>query len=220
MYYTIYKTYNLINGKEYIGKHQTKNINDNYLGSGKILCNSIVKYGKANFVKDILYVFNTELEMNNKEKELVTESYVNCSITYNLCSGGHGGFGYINSNNHIMNNKIRINNGKIGGLVGGKIHKNKMINNEEYRKYRISNFINKCKSKNKGIRFKNKKHSDKTKRQMSEKAKLKIGSKNSQFGTCWITNGTENKKIRKEELALYINQGYYKGRIMSRGPVG
>ena len=67
MYYTVYKTYNLINGKEYIGKHQTQNINDKYMGSGKLLKFSINKYGKENFIKDVLYVFNNELEMNNKE---------------------------------------------------------------------------------------------------------------------------------------------------------
>lgn len=36
-YYTIYKTTNLINGKIYIGKHQTKDPYDSYLGSGKRL---------------------------------------------------------------------------------------------------------------------------------------------------------------------------------------
>ena len=44
-------------------------------------------------------MFNTELEMNNKEKELVTQEYINSKLSYNLCSGGHGGFNYINKNN-------------------------------------------------------------------------------------------------------------------------
>ena len=38
------------------------------------------------------------------------------------------------------------------------------------------------------------------------------GSNNSQFGTCWITNGTENKKIKKEDLDEWLLMGYHKGR--------
>lgn len=35
MYYFIYKTTNLINGKYYIGQHRTECIDDGYLGSRK-----------------------------------------------------------------------------------------------------------------------------------------------------------------------------------------
>ena len=37
------------------------------------------------------------------------------------------------------------------------------------------------------------------------------GSKNSQFGAMWITNGQENKKIKKD--VDIIPEGWYKGRI-------
>lgn len=42
------------------------------------------------------------------------------------------------------------------------------------------------------------------------------GEKTSQYGTCWITNGKENKKIKKESLEDWLSFGYYKGRIMKK----
>lgn len=89
--HTIYKTVNNINGKFYIGKHQTFNINDGYLGSGVVLEKAIKKYGKEHFHKEILFVFETEEEMNAKEKELVTRELINDPLCYNACLGGEGG---------------------------------------------------------------------------------------------------------------------------------
>jgi len=94
LFYTIYKITNTVNGKFYIGKHQTENLDDGYMGSGKLVKRAIKKYGKDKFKKEILFLCESEQEMDQKEKELVEVG----SHTYNLCEGGKGGFGYINKN--------------------------------------------------------------------------------------------------------------------------
>lgn len=86
----VYKITNLINGKIYIGKHQTKDLDDGYMGSGKLLKQAIKKYGVENFKKDILFFCESKEEMDSKEKEIVEVG----PHTYNLCEGGKGGFGY------------------------------------------------------------------------------------------------------------------------------
>lgn len=89
MHYTVYKITNKLNGKFYVGKHQTKNLlDDNYMGSGNLIKAAIKKYGVENFEKKILHVFDTEAEMNQAETRLVVLG----EESYNLCPGGQGGF--------------------------------------------------------------------------------------------------------------------------------
>lgn len=55
------------------------------------------------------------------------------------------------------------------------------------------------------------KHKEETKRKIGEANSItQKGEKNSQYGTMWITNGIENKKIKKDET---IPEGWYKGRV-------
>jgi len=62
----IYKTTNLVNGKQYIGM-DSKN-NPNYLGSGSYLKRAIKKYGKQNFKKEILETCSSHVELIQREE--------------------------------------------------------------------------------------------------------------------------------------------------------
>lgn len=85
----IYKTTNLINGKIYIGK-DSKN-NPNYYGSGLILKQSIKKYGKENFKKEILEYCIDKNHLN--EREIFWIDAFNSIVPngYNITNGGAGG---------------------------------------------------------------------------------------------------------------------------------
>lgn len=226
MFYIIYQITNTVNGKVYIGKHQTTDVNDSYMGSGKLLKAAIAKYGLNAFKKDILHIFDSESDMNTKEKEIVTEEFCARSDTYNLCVGGQGGFSYINSNPDIVSKRDKYEH-----KLAGRIAANKVIK----EKYGVSFF------KEQSIKaikiatqkFKEKYHTDeefrrnmqeharrgrekaasqeaceKRKNTMRERGHSK-GESNSQFGTMWITNGIENKKIKKTDI---VPEGWYKGR--------
>lgn len=101
----VYLTINKINGKKYIGV-DTKD-DPNYFGSGVIIKESIKKYGKNNFVKEILEKSEDIKYLFDKEKEWISKyDALNSVDFYNLSEGGKGG------NN--LNNDESINKWKLG----------------------------------------------------------------------------------------------------------
>jgi hypothetical protein len=213
MFYTVYKITNKINGKIYIGKHQTKDLDDGYMGSGKLLRYAIEKHGLENFEKEIIFIFGNEDKMNTKEAELVSEEFVNEDTNYNLCPGGKGGWGY---NNTEEGQKLREFSYERWSKSGTQKYKLIYETDEEFRcrqkthLEKISKIgIETYRRKYPKSAFHGKTHSEETKQKM--KKPKNQGSKNPQFGTMWITNGIENKKIKKD-LDI-IPEGWYKGRV-------
>lgn len=96
----------------YIGCHQTSNIDDGYLGSGKYLRRAIKTYGVENFSKQILFHCNTVDDMFVKETEIVNEDVVKDKNSYNLKIGGSGGnpgiVGAFSGKKHTSESKNKI----------------------------------------------------------------------------------------------------------------
>ncbi len=213
MHYILYKITNNVNGKSYIGTHKTTNINDGYFGSGKLLKRAILKYGIDKFSKEILQMFQNEEEMFKAEAETVNEDFVKREDTYNLIVGGQGGFSYINANGLAVQH-ITKTNAKRLSKKANKARSLKLQTDSQFRKQvqKTSRKIMLQRIAQNGPSFLGKQHSAATKRKMSRAKKGKtIGDKNSQYGTMWITNGTNNKKILKNES---IPSGWNRGRIM------
>jgi hypothetical protein len=138
MYHFIYKTTNCLNGKYYYGAHSTKNIADEYLGSGVALKKAIQKYGKENFYREIIEFCNGEDEMYLKEEKIVAEHYKK-NECYNMNVGGKGGWNYVNSNGiNLGNNNIMRKSEEVRMIVsqkGKKIRKS----NSKYKKIALKN---------------------------------------------------------------------------------
>lgn len=86
----IYKITNLVNNKIYIGKDTTSD--EKYFGSGLLINRAFEKYGKDNFIKEVIDTTNDYNELS--EKEIYWISYYNSTdkkIGYNISTGGDGG---------------------------------------------------------------------------------------------------------------------------------
>ena len=114
--------------------------------------------------------------------------------------------------------------GGSGGFIsesGYKKGAKKMLqiiwNDEEFRKRHSKNQSELCKKLwISGIHkyrdnWTGRKHKEESKKKIGEKNALNIGHKNSQFGTMWITNGQDSRKIKKEDN---IPDNWYRGRKM------
>ena len=85
----LYCVTNLITNKKYIGSH-TGYITDTYLGSGVILKKAIKKYGKHNFVKDILWEGPNEHMRDMETYWCEYFNVANNTLFYNRTNKGTG----------------------------------------------------------------------------------------------------------------------------------
>ena len=207
-FHFIYKTTNLLNNKFYIGMHSTSNLKDGYIGSGTRLRHSIRKYGIENFKFEIIEWCDNREFLIKREKEIITEEHINDDNCYNLKFGGLGG-GKFYSDEHQFK----------CSQAGGAKHRERMLNDSEYRnKFKnLASKWNKIRHRRgdiKSIRelfsWSGKKHNTKTIEKMKNSKKGHgVGESNSQYGSKWITNGKENKKIKKD---MELPQDWWYGR--------
>lgn len=192
MYYIVYKTTNLINNKIYVGIHKQPTLKfDGYLGSGLLLNRAINNIGRDNFIRELLFSYNTLDESRSKEKEIVNEDFCKREDTYNISIGGTGGntmAGYTQKEKQAVYDKQKTTYFANGSNIyeGEKLLKAQ----ENMRKIRIQ-------PDNKG-----KVHTEEQNRNHSNNIKGRIA----------ITNWSENRKIWPHEE---IPEGWEKGFYLS-----
>jgi len=206
-YHYIYKTTNLLSGKYYIGMHSTSNLEDGYTGSGKRLRYSINKYGRENHAVEILEFVNSREELKKREEEIVNLNEIAKIDCMNLKVGGIGG-------GFTQEQQLK------GAINGGIARAIKMRSDPDFMKEFRENLKkdNKKRWKDpifrkkilKAMNWTGKKHTQETKDKIGEANSIsQKGTNNSQYGSRWITNEKDNKKIKKEDL---IPKGWKLGR--------
>jgi hypothetical protein len=211
LFHFIYKTTDVRNGNFYIGMHSTNNLDDGYIGSGTRLKHLIYKHGKDIFNMEILEFLPDRKSLRLRESELVTSDLILEEKCMNLKPGGYGGF---NNDTHQL---------KCSQAAGLK-HAERMKKDDEYRKKYSDKLSKSGKKRHQEGNLKNfsydwtgKKHSEESKKKMSMiKKNVGLGETNSQFGTIWITKDNQNKKIKKDDLSTFLNEGWVKGRIINK----
>ncbi len=171
-YHTIYKVTCFTTGKYYIGKHSTNNLDDNYLGSGLEIKESIKEYGKENHYKEILSIHKTSEESLLEEASLVTWDLIESDLNImNRIPGGKGGTVGFKHSEEVRKKISESKKGlspseetriKISESLKGKTHSEKARRKmSEAQKGELNHFFGKT-------------HSEKAKRKISEAQKGKV----------------------------------------------
>jgi len=186
--------------------HSSNDLEDGYLGSGKYLWNSIRKHGAENFTREILEFFENRKDLVEREKNLINEDFIKDPMCMNLKPGGSGGWSVEQQVINQYNGRIKIKILKETDPAWVERFFKNMSDGQKnaYKNGRIPTPVD----------WTGKTHSDESKKEMSRIAKLRTGDKNSSFGTCWIHNMEESKKIKQSELEQYLSNNWLKGRKM------
>lgn len=220
MHYIVYKTTNVINGKYYIGAHQTSNIEDGYLGSGKALRRAIIKYGVEAFQREIISEHSNQGDMYLAEKAIVTCEIVSDKKSYNLTVGGKGGWyvthGKRESQLEVCRKGREAANAKGAHIKGSITAHYKMRTDPEHRAIVTKAIRDGIAARDSSSFWK---HTEDTKRKIgSANAINQIGSGNSNYGRKWIYNVDthESRCIDSDDVERYTADGWKVGRKMKK----
>jgi GIY-YIG catalytic domain/NUMOD3 motif len=183
--FTFYKITNKINQKYYFGVHETNISDDDYFGSGVAIKKAILKYGKENFTKQVLEIFETEQEAYQKEYQIVNAEQINDPKCYNLTLGGNGGFSHINSTDINCGKNNSSKRPEVRKKISDSRKKTISKNPEKYRKVAIENF------KIATEKWRGSKHTEESKKKMSE---AQIGHPCPQSVRAAISKATKGRK--------------------------
>jgi hypothetical protein len=199
MEYIVYQITNLLNGKYYVGAHQTSEIDDGYMSSSKVVKNAIKKHGKENFKKEVLYNFLTLEEMFKKEAEIVDEKFVNRKNTYNLKTGGTGSTSHMNTRDEAHSKRCSD---------AARNQKNRYDISQHGVKYQFGLDAERTA---RATELSRSPEAIAKRKKTFSKIKHQQGEKNSQFGSRWIYSLSEekSKKILKSDP---IPEGWLLGR--------
>ena len=169
----IYKITNLVNGKFYIGKDKYNN--PAYMGSGVLLKKAMNKYGKENFIKEILEECSSLEELSEREIHWI-EKLNAITEGYNIATGGNGGN---TIGNHPSNLEIRNKMSKTRIKLSIKPSFETLKRAEFSRKKNHPGYGTNISDKNK-MEY-NKKHSDKIKEYWNKNIHPQKGKKLDEF---------------------------------------
>ncbi len=214
--FVTYKVTCLVTGKYYIGSHKTDNIDDDdYMGSGRFIRQSIEQYGVENHKKEILGVFDNRRESVELEHMLVKEKRIaEKEMCLNASLGGES-FDYVNSNGLNVYERLPESSEKRKeASKKANDRKRWLLENDESFANRVRDNQRVAQRKYYEVHdgpFTGREHTDATKEKMSKAHKGKhTGKNNSQYGTFWITNGYTNMKWSDSRGEL--PNGYHRGR--------
>lgn len=225
MYGYIYETTNLINGKKYIGQHKSNKFDTWYLGSGIVLKKAIKKYGRENFQTIIIEKIYTNKDDLNK-REVYWIEYFNAvkSKEYynNSCGGEEKGWKGFNGAVKLGLKKHPCNKRKMSEKTKQKISKaNKGKKRTEEQRKQFSKSHKGQVAWNKGKKTSTKVKEKLSKSHMGQKAwnkgksfsnesrqKMSLSKK----GTKYINKNGVVKSVKKENLELYLKDGWSLGR--------
>lgn len=165
----------------YIGRKKSPTVINDYWGSGKYVYDYIAKHGTDGLRREILAWADSEEELNKLEIAFIAEGkkHENCM---NFHDGG-GSWDFINRNNLHNTSKATEAEARL------------MATDEEYRKRKCAKISQGLKGNTNyknavGFGWAGRKHSEKTKSQMSKRASERTGNKNSMYGKFWINDGS------------------------------